>query len=330
MDPSSEPDVFDSETRSSKDLLKRASEAFRLDRIGEAKRLYLLALEQMDRGPSDEEIAAHRGLTLVYLSSGDFDHAHSHLDHAMSIAQRLAHTKLIIKLQNTRGDLLYSEGKMAEAGSLFSEALSKARHQGYDDMVPSLLSSLGNVHFHQQDLDGARRNYNEALELLRGQGDVGLQALVENGLGECCTEVSDWDQALEHYQRSLALVTQLDEPLRVAISHHNIGEVLIELGRWEEAESHLKISINEGLRVQDSNFFVRPATSLAILWRLLDRPIAKDEILSLIVCVDPEFLQALSPLAEKRRGSLGTLPRYSMDTTIGELRLAIKRQISQK
>jgi len=226
-------------------LLARADVEEAEGQIAEARastHAALLLAEQTD----DDRLAATAWIDLLWIDGFRLSRhqaGHEAADHAHALLQRWPDTQeQEVLLVSRLGDLLYSEGRYAEALAQHRAALGLREQLGalHDPRRADALTGIGLCELELGDHDAALEHLREAERIYReayGAGHPHIAAALTN-LGMAHDFRKEHEQALAHHEQALALAEAAHGPEHPAVAEilNNHAGVLLALGRFDDAE----------------------------------------------------------------------------------------------
>jgi Nif-specific regulatory protein len=134
--------------------------------------------------------------------------------------------------------IFYARGDWRRAGRLLRRGLRAAEQAAEHRLVAKLRNNLGNVLWKTGDYDGARALYQENLEFCQRTNDLWGQLTALNNLGILACSRGEWKAAREPLGRSLEIERRLGAREAEALARLNLGEVEEVLGDWPRAARH--------------------------------------------------------------------------------------------
>lgn len=204
--------------------------------IGAARRSFHLALKVWERLGNRTQICnTLNSLSIRAQELGNFAEAHEYITQALQHAEESNNRRMIAWICETYGDLLFAEGRLADAERLFKRALKEGRALDERSVVCSSLEGLGQVAISRQDHETAAHylRTGEALALDSPQLEAGQ--LIDIALTRLDILLGHWSEA---YQRVAGVVQQVEvqgKAVLLARARFWLAAAYAGFGRTDEA-----------------------------------------------------------------------------------------------
>ena len=143
---------------------------------------------------------------------GDFAHAGSFLDAALSVCRTADDREGLARTLNNAGNLAATRGRYAQAQQAYEESQALLRELGNRQLLSIALGNLATVRRNQGHTDAARGLYEEGLALARELADLSRVAQHLTNLGALWLIQGDAHRAEACLTESLMLHQQLGDP----------------------------------------------------------------------------------------------------------------------
>ncbi|MEM9457932.1 MAG: tetratricopeptide repeat protein [Myxococcota bacterium] len=192
----------------------------------------------------DERLAAAAWVELLWIDGyhlARYRAGHDAADHARALLLRLpAERSLAVLLENRLGDLLYAEGRYAEALERHETTLELRERMGgrHDPLRAEALTGMAICELELRLHDQALAHFQEAMRVYRaayGDGHPKIAAALTN-LGTAYDFRGDYEAALGFHEQALEVAEAAHGPAhpKVALVVNNYAGILLALGRLEE------------------------------------------------------------------------------------------------
>jgi eukaryotic-like serine/threonine-protein kinase len=210
-----------------------------------ARELLDKGVQRVDTLGGQPEVQAEllRVMARAYKSLGNFKQAHALMERGLGVLQAAVGTATpeVGTLTADLGDVLYEEGRLAEAEEAFRRAL--AIHEqtvGHATAATATdLHLLGKVLVDRGARDEAERHFNESLAIKRQVLDPRDPEIAEglSGLAYAASRGGDYGAMERYYREALQVIRDAfgERHPRVALALNNLASALDNQGRYDEA-----------------------------------------------------------------------------------------------
>ena len=136
---------------------------------------------------------------------------------------------------NSRGNVLWRQGRSDEAEVQYQKALQDAKDKGDIPDQAIALGNLGNICLDRDQVEPAMRCFRQAVDVCREVGLVGHTALYTMALGSCYRRLGNPESALAAYDEAEALNQRAGNLAEVSNIAANKGLVHADLDRFDLA-----------------------------------------------------------------------------------------------
>ena len=228
--------------------LKQAGEkAFELAAFVEARSYFQRALESLDVFADEkmEEMEAELlwWMGRTYYGTGEYRDAQRYFEQALTRAQRLESSKLIVTTQLWLGSSLWRQRLYDKALPILREALTLSREMGDPDAEQRALNNLGIVYGRLANYDTALQFYQKSYEVACRTGNLTRQAVYFNNMGTMLSDQGLFDQALVAFEKALAIGEETGILASCGLYLGNLGSCKYNLGEHNQALSYLRAGL---------------------------------------------------------------------------------------
>lgn len=180
-----------------------------------------------------------------------FDEALEHLDAGLVLARTFAFDDIECGLLATRGALLDSLGRYAEAEQVQQRSLELARRLGDRVREGIALGNLGCLYLRTGPWTTALRHFEQDLAIAREVGDSHQEARVLGNIGDVHERLGRYDEALRHLHEGRDRARAAGIPQAEVNAVSNLASVYRRLGRVEVALEHGRTALGLVRRLGD-------------------------------------------------------------------------------
>ena len=237
---------------------------------------FVKALHAAERlqGRDAEQLQIHLALGQLYVETGQYELATTHLDQAQKFAvalnDGLAETAVCrwqARLYEQKGDypqasqwiakgtanqayaqttehaqillidglINIRQGEPDKALQAVKPVLKIATQQNAITVLARAKSLIGIAHYSRSENDAAIENYQTSYELYHQAGDVRGEATAHNLIANVYFNLGRWGDADFHYQQALTMFDRIGDIYNRALTQNNLGGIAKNQGRFEEA-----------------------------------------------------------------------------------------------
>ena len=187
-------------------------------------------------------------------------------DRALTLANRVGDTNLILRAIGQLADQNFAASKLPEAERLGRELLAQSRKALEDESERFALMVLGAVAMKRGDLQTARQHFGEVYELGRRRGNNAARALARLFEGRAVLQLGhDAKEARPLLAQAVQLYELLNNDYDVCRSLSLLGMAESELGQLDEARKHLSESAEIAKRMDRRLMLASARTELSML-----------------------------------------------------------------
>ena len=170
---------------------------------------------------------AHLGIGHAYARTRRLDEARIHLNHALSLFDRLGDKAGESYAHNMLGMTFHSEERYDEALTHMQQAVDLAQADGsYPRGLAAALNSLGWVHALRGDAEKAIAYCGEALGLSRDLKDRWGEAASLDSIGYAYHHLGRHREAVRYFEQALAINRELGHLYSEALDYDHLGDAL--------------------------------------------------------------------------------------------------------
>lgn len=197
------------------------------DSIGACESALELASDEL------QQCRAAMGIAAGHRVTGDFEAAMAALARAEPIAERLGLTPERSRIHYTRGNLYFSQGRVAECDAEHAEALRHAEACGDIESQARALSGLGDSRYAQGRMASALEHFRRCVALSEAQ----IRIAVPNRcmIGHCLWYANRLHEAIDEARAACADAERFGVVSVQVFAHATMTQVLTEAGRFDDA-----------------------------------------------------------------------------------------------
>ncbi|MHC4941233.1 MAG: protein kinase domain-containing protein [Planctomycetota bacterium] len=274
------------------------------------------ALDALEEERPDLRVKLHIHLSATCQASGDWDHAVTNAERAVSMARGLGDERTLAEALVQLGEMQRNRGQLADALVSLRESEEHAKSVGERGILARGTGDRGMVLGRQGDFDGAWECFGRAQEIAREIGDHQTEAMHLCNRGVVCESRGEPEQALALYGEAEEIARRIGNRLRVAVALGNQANVYVQRGDAEagllcyrEAEA---IARELGAKQRIAHIVGNRGTAHA-MWGELDHAVA---------CFE-EAEAIARELGDQRRIAMSLAQRGNLQSRRGEYREAI-------
>ncbi len=216
--------------------------------------------------PENEVANGYVAATILAIAGGNYQAAHSYLDHSLAMVRRLGDPMALTRLLRYGGLIALHEADYAAAERHASEALQLAMAaNNYSDWATTLthLAEIALVH---QNYARAQELNEQAVQILRQIEDKNQLAGSLRRLAQVLIYQGEWPAAREKAQESLALNNEVGDQRGTAASLVIVAALLAATAQWS-AVAQLLGAADHLLRQAQASLLPADQLVYADLWQ---------------------------------------------------------------
>ncbi len=209
----------------------------------------LHAAEQL-QGNDTEQLKIHLALGQLYVETGQYDLAATHLDQAQQFAVALADGLAETAVCRWQAGLYEQKGDYPQAIQWIEKGTSNEAYVETTEYAQMLLLA-GLINIRQGEPDKALEAVEPVLKIAEEQNAITVLARAKSLIGIAYYSHSNNDAAIENYQTSYELYHQAGDVRGEATAHNLIANVYFNLGQWGDADFHYQQALTMFDRIGD-------------------------------------------------------------------------------
>lgn len=180
-------------------------------------------------------------LVLNHARNGDMGKAHSYLDEAFSLRERMDPPRNMGHSLYAKAIAHWFEGDYAESLSCGIEGIRLYKEGDSDDSTAAhLYNALGITSYYLGDYVRSMEYYEESMDLHHRLGNRVAEAALLSNIGEALARQGQLERALDYHRRSYSMENELGNIRGVAYSLNVIAETMGGLKRYGEMRDYAK------------------------------------------------------------------------------------------
>ena len=197
-----------------------------------------------------EQLKIHLALGQLYVETGQYDLAATHLDQAQQLAINLDNGLAETAVCRWQARLYEQKGDYPQASEWIAKGTANKTYAETTEYAQILLID-GLINIRQGEPDKALQAVEPVLKIASNQDAITVLARAKSLIGIAHYSRSENDAAIENYQTSYELYHEAGDVRGEATAHNLIANVYFNLGRWGDADFHYQQALTMFDRIGD-------------------------------------------------------------------------------
>jgi len=177
---------------------------------------------------------AHNGLSVNYVSIGDFKNASDHVFESLNLIDSSDNRQISITL-NLIGYLYFHQKNFDKALEYYSRALKIVLQLENESSIAAGYNNVAAIYDEKRNYDKAISYYLKALEINRRLGDKQFLSINLSNIGASYKNLDQLEKSKEYYFQGLTIAKELNDKYLISSTLLDIGNLFFEIDSLEGA-----------------------------------------------------------------------------------------------
>ena len=210
------------------------------------------ALEAAMKEKNDlEEAGAWHNRACAMMSHGSYDTALVMLGKSKEIFSRLQNTEGLLRVENSRANLYFLQGRLDDALRLYGDNLVSAQKEKLPSIEVSAITNIGRISWLKGRYETALNYYREALQKAESINHTYMQGMINLLTGIVYQDMGYYELAAGRMHTATELFEKMNYLARLPYSYNYLGSVYYELQENEKALKYYRKALDSFIQNGD-------------------------------------------------------------------------------
>ena len=237
-------------------IYEQGRQAYRVDNLREALRLYQQALSLYDQADNQtKQSLVLSNMSVAAYNLSEYDRALNYAVQALSAAEEAQEPNMQSLALYALGNAYQALGEDREAVRVHTQGLEIAREISHTRRVSLASEAIADIYTELSEYDKAKENYQISLDAARQVGDKELEGRIILSLGLLSEVQGNSQEAFDLYQGSLQIAREIEDDHIESIALYYLASIFMKNGYTAEAIEYAQQSLEISQNIQNWDFY---------------------------------------------------------------------------